>query len=70
LDPCCGFLRSDLNTRKSLTYDIIEEFRQQIVDKTVFSLTNRKQITEDDIDKRTNLLKKRIKIFADKKYNG
>lgn len=66
MDPCCGFLRSDLNTRKSLTYDIIEEFRQQIVDKTVFSLTNRKQITEDDIDKRTNLLKKESKYLLTK----
>jgi len=36
LDPYCGFLHSDLNKRKSLTYDLIEEFRQQIVDKTVF----------------------------------
>lgn len=66
LDPYCGVLHSDLNKRKSLTYDIIEEFRQQIVDKTVFSLINRKQITEDDIDKRTNLLKKESKYLLTK----
>ena len=66
LDPFCGFLHTDLNKRTSLTYDIIEEFRQQIVDKTVFSLINRKQITEDDIDQRTNLLKKESKYILTK----
>ena len=63
LDPYCGFLHSDLNKRNSLTYDIIEEFRQQIIDKTVLALINRKQITEKDIDKRTNLLKKESKYL-------
>lgn len=63
LDPYCGFLHTDLNKRTSLTYDVIEEFRQQIVDKTVFSLVNRKQITEEDIDQRTNLLKKESKYI-------
>lgn len=66
LDPYCGFLHRDLNKRTSLTYDLIEEFRQQIVDKTVFSLVNRKQITEDDIDQRTNLLKKESKYILTK----
>ncbi|WP_409988285.1 CRISPR-associated endonuclease Cas1 [Methanosphaera sp. ISO3-F5] len=44
----------------------MEEFRQQIIDKTVFSLINRKQITEDNIDKRTNLLKKESKYLLTK----
>ena len=43
--------------RTSLTFDLIEPFRQQIVDKTVISLINRKQINVSDIDKRNNLLK-------------
>lgn len=67
LDPYCGFLHSDLNNRPSLTYDLIEEFRQQIVDKTVFSLINKKQITEKDIDQRNNLLKKEAKYTLTKK---
>jgi len=66
LDPYSGFLHSDLNKRNSLTYDIIEEFRQQIIDKTVLALINRKQITEKDIDKRTNLLKKESKYLLTK----
>lgn len=61
LDPYCGLLHADLNNRTSLTYDIIEEFRQQIVDKTVFSLINKKQITEEDLDKRSNQLKNEAK---------
>lgn len=57
LDPYCGFLHADNNKRTSLTYDLIEEFRQQIVDKTVLKLINNRQITEDNLDKRTNSLK-------------
>ena len=66
LDPYCGFLHADLNKRTSLTYDIIEEVRQPIVDKTVFSLVNRNQISENDIDKRSNLLKKESKHLLTK----
>lgn len=57
LDPYCGFLHYDMMNRTSLTFDLIEPFRQQIVDKTVISLVNRRQIRTDDLDKRNNLLK-------------
>ena len=57
LDPYCGFLHYDMTNRTSLTFDLIESFRQQIVDKSVISLINRKQVTIDDLDKRNNLLK-------------
>lgn len=57
LDPYCGFLHYDMLNRTSLTYDLIEPFRQQIVDKTMMSLINRKQVKIDDLDKRNNLLK-------------
>lgn len=57
LDPYCGFLHFDMNHRTSLTFDLIEPFRQQIVDKTVIGLINRKQITNNDLDKRNNTLK-------------
>ena len=42
LDAYCGFLHADRYKRTSLTYDLIEEFRQQIVDKTVIKLINYK----------------------------
>lgn len=80
LDPYCGFLHYDLNKRTSLTFDLIEEFRQQIVDKSVFSLINNRQISNNDLDKRNNLIKldarikivKKIldKIYSSVTYNG
>ena len=57
LDPYCGFLHYDMDKRTSLTFDLIEPFRQQIVDKSMIALINRKQITKMDIDKRNNLIK-------------
>ena len=57
LDPYCGLLHADLKRRQSLIFDLIEEFRQQIVDKTVFKLINTNQINETNIDKRNNSLK-------------
>ena len=57
LDPYCGFLHFDMYGRTSLTFDLIEPFRQQIVDKTVIGMINRKQVTADDLDKRNNTIK-------------
>ena len=57
LDPYCGFLHFDMESRTSLTFDLIEPFRQQIVDKTVIGLINRKQVAVDDLDKRNNTIK-------------
>lgn len=57
LDPYCGFLHFDMDKRTILTYDLIENFRQQIVDKTVINLINRRQVTNDDLDKRNNSIK-------------
>lgn len=57
LDPYCGFLHFDMTGRTSLTFDLIEPFRQQIVDKTMIGLINRKQVTADDIDLRNNTIK-------------
>ena len=57
LDPYCGFLHFDMNGRTSLTFDLIEPFRQQIVDKSVISLINRKQVGINDLDRRNNTIK-------------
>lgn len=48
LDPYCGFLHSDRKGRTSLVFDLMEEFRQQLVDKTVLSLLNRNQVKIED----------------------
>lgn len=41
LDPYAGFVHADRAGKPSLTFDLIEEFRQPIVDRTVFAILNR-----------------------------
>ncbi|RLI78637.1 CRISPR-associated endonuclease Cas1 [Archaeoglobales archaeon] len=48
LDIYAGFLHSDRSGRTSLPLDLMEEFRQQIVDKAVIKLIGYKQIKPDD----------------------
>ena len=50
LDPYAGFLHADLYGRTSLVFDVMEEFRQQIVDKSVLKLINLGQIQKDDFE--------------------
>ena len=79
LDPYCGFLHYDMNKRTSLTYDLIEDFRQQIVDKPIISLINKRQIGVNDLDKRNNSIKLNArkliaskileKVYSEIKYN-
>lgn len=44
LDPYAGYLHAYLWGRVSLVFDIIEEFRQQVVDRTVLSMVNRGKV--------------------------
>ena len=48
LNPYEGILHSTGRGRKSLTFDLIEEFRQPIVDRVVLTLVARKQLHGDD----------------------
>ena len=57
LDPYCGFLHFDIYNRKSLTFDLIEPFKQHIVDNTAIGLINKKQVTVEDLDKRNNTIR-------------
>lgn len=50
LDPYAGFLHADLYGRTSLVFDVMEEFRQQIVDRSVLKLINLGQIDKDDFE--------------------
>lgn len=65
LNPDIGLLHADLNYRHSLTYDLIEEFRQQIVDKTMISMINNRQIKIEDYQNQLITLDKR-KIIIEK----
>jgi CRISPR-associated protein Cas1 len=48
LDPFAGFVHTDRPGKPSLVYDLVEEFRQPIVDRTVFALLNLKTGLEQD----------------------
>lgn len=81
LDIYCGYLHAERYGRMSLVFDLIEEFRQQIVDKTVFSMVNKNQIKVDDFEIKDNIViigddKRRVlisnimkKLKSNLKYN-
>lgn len=48
LDPYAGYLHADRWGRTSLVFDLIEEFRQQVVDRTVLRLVNRRVVKESE----------------------
>ncbi|MGH2592581.1 MAG: CRISPR-associated endonuclease Cas1, partial [Anaerolineae bacterium] len=48
LDPYAGFAHADRPGKPSLTLDFIEEFRQPVVDRTVFGLVNKGVKLEQD----------------------
>lgn len=50
LDPYAGFLHTDLYGRTSLVFDVMEEFRQQIVDRSILKLINLGQIDSEDFE--------------------
>ncbi len=54
LDPYGGFLHVDRPGRPSLVLDLMEEFRQQTVDKVVFRLINRGMIKREDFSLQEN----------------
>jgi CRISPR-associated protein Cas1 len=48
LDPYGGFIHVDRPGKPSLVLDLIEEFRQAVVDRTVFGLVNKRVKLEQD----------------------
>ncbi len=48
LDPYGGFLHVDRPGRPSMVLDLMEEFRQQTVDRTILTLVNRGEVKIDD----------------------
>lgn len=76
LDPFAGFMHVDRSGRASLVLDFMEEFRQQVVDKTVFGMVNRgtklevedEWLTDDTKDKLIKKIKKKFNSYQ--KYEG
>lgn len=66
LDPYAGFVHTDRSGKPSLVLDLIEEFRQQIVDRTVFGLLGKG--SEFEVDQEGLLVDKIRKRIAQKLF--
>ncbi|MCP4543511.1 MAG: CRISPR-associated endonuclease Cas1 [Chloroflexi bacterium] len=64
LDPYGGFIHADRPGKPSLVFDLIEEFRQVIVDRTIVGMANKGVKLE--LDDRRLLVKKSRRAIADK----
>ena len=51
LDPYLGFLHTDRYGKPSMVLDLIEEFRQPIVDRAMVTLVVRKMVGEGDVER-------------------
>ncbi len=52
LDPYAGFLHVDRPGKASLVFDLVEEFRQTVVDRTIIAIFNRAMAVELDEHRR------------------
>jgi CRISPR-associated protein Cas1 len=66
LDPYAGFAHADRPGKPSLTLDFIEEFRQPVVDRTVFGLVNKGVKLEQDPEGRKRFTPETAKMLAGK----
>ncbi|HID86736.1 MAG TPA: CRISPR-associated endonuclease Cas1 [Anaerolineae bacterium] len=64
LDPYAGFVHVDRPGKPSLVLDLIEEFRQPVVDRTVFGLVNKGVAIE--LDAQGRLIEETRKLLATK----
>ncbi|MFZ1756322.1 MAG: CRISPR-associated endonuclease Cas1 [Caldilineaceae bacterium] len=64
LDPYAGFLHTDRPGKTALVYDMVEEFRQTVVDRTVMAIFNRGTAVE--LDERGRLTETSRKSLAEK----
>ncbi len=55
LDPYAGFLHADRPGKPSLVLDLIEEFRQQVVDRPLVGMVNKKVALKQDTGGRLSL---------------
>jgi CRISPR-associated protein Cas1 len=64
LDPYGGFIHTDRPGKPSLVLDLIEEFRQVVVDRTVVAIVNRG--TELALDEQSRLVEETRRTIAEK----
>jgi CRISP-associated protein Cas1 len=53
-DPCLGFMHAPSYGRRSLSLDLLEEFRHPLVDRLVLTLFNKRILCEDDFEERAD----------------
>jgi CRISPR-associated protein Cas1 len=77
LDPYAGYLHADRPGKPSLVLDLIEEFRQTIVDRSVLGLVNKGVHIEmdergrlDEATRRTLAEKVLARMEAGERYEG
>lgn len=77
LDPYAGFLHEDRPGKPSLTLDLVEEFRQPVVDRCVFALVNQRvSLAQDEqgrLDEATRAtLARRVneRLEGEERYGG
>ncbi|MEM4310778.1 MAG: CRISPR-associated endonuclease Cas1 [Nitrososphaerales archaeon] len=63
LDPYAGFLHSDRSGRAGLVLDLMEEFRQQCVDRLILDLIAKKKILAKDALEDGRLKKEYLKLL-------
>jgi len=75
LDPYGGFIHADRPGKPSLVFDLIEEFRQVVVDRTVVGMANKGMNLELDakgllVDKSRRLVAEKVleRLDADERY--
>ena len=64
LDPYGGFIHTDRPGKPSLVFDLIEEFRQVVVDRTIVGMANKGMALE--LDDRGRLVEKSRRVIAEK----
>ena len=70
LDPYAGFLHSDRSGRASLVLDLMEEFRQQVVDRVVLKLFTKRMIKYDECVGEDGLLRDSVVSVAVKEFEA
>ncbi len=77
LDPYAGFTHVDRPGKPSLTLDLVEEFRQPVVDRTIAAIFNQKTaiIVDDDhlltdASRKTIVAKVLERLEKTEKYEG
>lgn len=68
LDPYAGFLHVDRPGKPSLVFDLVEEFRQTVVDRTVIAIFNRAMAVE--LDERGRLVEASRRSIAERSSPG